>query len=43
MGVWPEGKRCAVFLSFDYDTESAEVWRFPMGVDLARWWKERKA
>ncbi|RLI31114.1 polysaccharide deacetylase [Candidatus Bathyarchaeota archaeon] len=32
MEVWPEGKRCAVFLSFDYDAESAEVWRFPKGV-----------
>ena len=32
MGFWPEGYRCAVFLSFDYDASSAEMWRLPLDV-----------
>ena len=30
LGFWPEGYRCAVFLSFDYDASSAEMWRTPL-------------
>ena len=26
---WPEGYRCAIFLSFDYDSSSAEMWKTP--------------
>ena len=32
MNFWPEGYRCAVFLSFDYDASSAEMWRTPLDV-----------
>jgi len=32
MGFWPEGHRCAVFISFDYDASSAEMWRLPLDV-----------
>jgi len=32
MGFWPDGYRCAVFLSFDYDASSAEMWRLPLDV-----------
>lgn len=32
MSFWPEGYKCAVFLSFDYDASSAEMWRTPLDV-----------
>ena len=32
MGFWPEGYRCAVFISFDYDASSAVMWRLPLDV-----------
>jgi peptidoglycan/xylan/chitin deacetylase (PgdA/CDA1 family) len=32
MDFWPEGCRCAVFLSFDYDSSSAEMWRTPLDI-----------
>jgi len=32
VSFWPEGYRCAVFLSFDYDASSAEMWRTPLDV-----------
>jgi len=32
MGFWPDGYRCAVFLSFDYDASSAVMWRLPLDV-----------
>lgn len=33
---WPEGHRCAVVLSFDFDAESAYLYRDPEGRSLAR-------
>ena len=30
MGFWPEGYRSCVFLSFDYDASSAEMWKAPL-------------
>ena len=30
LSFWPDGYRCAVFLSFDYDASSAEMWRTPL-------------
>lgn len=32
MKFWADGYRCAVFLSFDYDASSAEMWRLPLDV-----------
>ena len=32
MGFWPDGYRCCVFLSFDYDASSATLWRTPLDV-----------
>jgi len=32
MKFWTDGYRCAVFLSFDYDSSSAEMWRLPLDV-----------
>ena len=32
MGFWPDGYRCTVFLSFDYDASSAVMWRLPLDV-----------
>lgn len=32
MGFWPEGYRCVVFISFDYDASSAVMWRLPLDV-----------
>ena len=28
-GFWPDGYRCCFFLSFDYDSSSAEMWKTP--------------
>lgn len=30
LSFWPDGYRCAVFLSFDYDASSAEMWKAPL-------------
>jgi peptidoglycan/xylan/chitin deacetylase (PgdA/CDA1 family) len=30
MSYWPEGYRSCVFLSFDYDASSAEMWKAPL-------------
>jgi len=32
MGFWPEGYRCCVNISFDYDSNSALMWRAPLDV-----------
>ncbi len=32
MGFWPEGYRCCVNLSFDYDSNSALMWRAPLDI-----------
>ena len=32
MGFWPEGYRCCVNLTFDYDSNSALMWRAPLDV-----------
>lgn len=32
MGFWPDGYRCCVNLSFDYDSNSALMWRAPLDI-----------
>lgn len=32
MGFWPEGYRCCVNISFDYDSNSALMWRAPLDI-----------
>ena len=32
MGFWPEGFRCCVNISFDYDSNSATIWRTPLDI-----------
>ncbi|MGQ9680301.1 MAG: polysaccharide deacetylase family protein [Candidatus Bathyarchaeia archaeon] len=32
MSFWPNGYKCCVFLSFDYDSSSATMWRTPLDV-----------
>jgi peptidoglycan/xylan/chitin deacetylase (PgdA/CDA1 family) len=32
MSFWPEGYRCCVNISFDYDSSSAMMWRMPLDI-----------
>jgi len=32
MGFWPDGYKCCVNLSFDYDSDSATIWRTPLDI-----------